>query len=26
LKPAASGSLETEWERIASELLGGGNA
>ena len=26
LKPVASGPLETEWERIASELLGSGNA
>jgi hypothetical protein len=25
-KPAASGSLETEWERIASALLEGGSA
>ena len=23
-KPVATGSLETEWERIAGELLGGG--
>lgn len=26
LRPPASGSLEAEWERIASELLGSGNA
>ncbi len=25
-KPVATGSLETEWERIASELLGSGRA
>jgi hypothetical protein len=25
-KPAASGSAETEWEQIASELLGSGSA